>query len=129
MCIKSLPPVMVIQLKRFGYDWEENRALKFNDAFQVKFCKSFVASRIEKRIFFLVPVAIGFFSVYVERFDAIRRRRRLGFRNESGSWRQSVFAIFEQSKRPGVVARRWNADGTSTTSYNSIVIDRRFGFH
>ena len=35
MCIKSLPPVLVIQLKRFGYDWEAGRALKFDDHFEV----------------------------------------------------------------------------------------------
>lgn len=34
MCIKSLPPVLVIQLKRFGYDWEAGRALKFDDHFE-----------------------------------------------------------------------------------------------
>ncbi|CAM1321691.1 USP24 (predicted) [Pycnogonum litorale] len=34
MCIKTLPPVLVVQLKRFGYDWEENRALKFDDCFK-----------------------------------------------------------------------------------------------
>ena len=35
MCIKTLPPVLVIQLKRFGYDWEAGRALKFDDHFEV----------------------------------------------------------------------------------------------
>lgn len=35
MCIKTLPPVLCIQLKRFGYDWEANRALKFDDYFTV----------------------------------------------------------------------------------------------
>ena len=34
MCIKSLPSNLVIQLKRFHYDWESNRALKFDDYFQ-----------------------------------------------------------------------------------------------
>ncbi|KAJ7330597.1 Ubiquitin carboxyl-terminal hydrolase 24 [Desmophyllum pertusum] len=34
MCIKTLPPVLVIQLKRFGYDWEAGRALKFDDHFE-----------------------------------------------------------------------------------------------
>ncbi|XP_076051171.1 ubiquitin carboxyl-terminal hydrolase 24-like isoform X2 [Oratosquilla oratoria] len=33
-CIKNLPPVLVIQLKRFGYDWEASRALKFDDYFK-----------------------------------------------------------------------------------------------
>lgn len=33
-CIKTLPPVLVIQLKRFGYDWEASRALKFDDYFK-----------------------------------------------------------------------------------------------
>ena len=36
MCIKTLPPVLVIQLKRFGYDWEAGKALKFDDHFEVK---------------------------------------------------------------------------------------------
>ncbi|XP_059140581.1 ubiquitin carboxyl-terminal hydrolase 24-like isoform X2 [Physella acuta] len=34
MCIKNLPPMLCIQLKRFGYDWEANRALKFDDYFK-----------------------------------------------------------------------------------------------
>ena len=34
-CIKSSPKVLVIQLKRFSYDWEANRALKFDDHFEV----------------------------------------------------------------------------------------------
>ncbi|XP_022101626.1 ubiquitin carboxyl-terminal hydrolase 24-like isoform X2 [Acanthaster planci] len=34
MCIKTLPPVLVIQLKRFDYDWEAGRALKFDDYFK-----------------------------------------------------------------------------------------------
>jgi ubiquitin carboxyl-terminal hydrolase 9/24 len=34
MCIRSLPQTLVIQLKRFHYDWETNRALKFDDFFQ-----------------------------------------------------------------------------------------------
>lgn len=34
MCIKTLPSTLVIQLKRFHYDWETNRALKFDDFFQ-----------------------------------------------------------------------------------------------
>ncbi|XP_057299797.1 ubiquitin carboxyl-terminal hydrolase 24-like isoform X2 [Hydractinia symbiolongicarpus] len=32
-CIKTVPPVLVIQLKRFWYDWERNRAIKFDDFF------------------------------------------------------------------------------------------------
>ena len=36
LCIKTLPPVLCIQLKRFDYDWEANRALKFDDYFKVK---------------------------------------------------------------------------------------------
>ena len=31
----NLPPLLCIQLKRFGYDWEANRALKFDDYFKV----------------------------------------------------------------------------------------------
>jgi len=34
MCIRSLPQTLVIQLKRFHYDWETNRALKFDDYFE-----------------------------------------------------------------------------------------------
>ncbi|XP_070196439.1 ubiquitin carboxyl-terminal hydrolase 24-like isoform X2 [Littorina saxatilis] len=34
MCIKTLPSLLCIQLKRFGYDWEANRALKFDDFFK-----------------------------------------------------------------------------------------------
>lgn len=34
MCIQSLPQTLVIQLKRFHYDWETNRAVKFDDFFK-----------------------------------------------------------------------------------------------
>ncbi len=34
MCIRTLPHTLVIQLKRFHYDWETNRAVKFDDYFQ-----------------------------------------------------------------------------------------------
>ncbi|XP_052775472.1 ubiquitin carboxyl-terminal hydrolase 24-like isoform X3 [Mya arenaria] len=34
MYIKNLPPTLCIHLKRFGYDWEANRALKFDDYFK-----------------------------------------------------------------------------------------------
>eukprot|EP00731_Ephydatia_muelleri_P019119 Em0011g1159a len=33
-CIKTLPPTLVVQLKRFGFDWEANRAIKFDDHFE-----------------------------------------------------------------------------------------------
>lgn len=33
-CIKRIPKYMCIQLKRFDYDWESNRSLKFDDYFQ-----------------------------------------------------------------------------------------------
>lgn len=36
MCIKSLPSTLVIQLKRFDYDWDAGRSLKFDDYFQVR---------------------------------------------------------------------------------------------
>lgn len=35
MCIKTLPSTLVIQLKRFYYDWDAGRSLKFDDYFQV----------------------------------------------------------------------------------------------
>ena len=28
--------MLVVQLKRFGYDWEANRAIKFDDFFEVR---------------------------------------------------------------------------------------------
>ncbi|XP_030838236.1 probable ubiquitin carboxyl-terminal hydrolase FAF-X isoform X3 [Strongylocentrotus purpuratus] len=34
MCIKRLPKVLAIQLKRFDYDWERECAIKFNDYFE-----------------------------------------------------------------------------------------------
>ena len=34
LCIKKLPPLLCIQMKRFGFDWEANRALKFDDYFK-----------------------------------------------------------------------------------------------
>ncbi|XP_072024482.1 uncharacterized protein [Amphiura filiformis] len=34
MCIKTLPPVLVIHLKRIKMDWETGRASKFNDYFK-----------------------------------------------------------------------------------------------
>ena len=33
-CIKKLPKYLCIQLKRFDYDWESNRSIKFDDYFQ-----------------------------------------------------------------------------------------------
>ena len=33
MCIRKLPSTLVIQLKRFHYDWETNRSMKFDDYF------------------------------------------------------------------------------------------------
>lgn len=32
-CIKTLPPVLIMQLKRFVYDWESGRSLKFDHYF------------------------------------------------------------------------------------------------
>ncbi|KAG8178428.1 hypothetical protein JTE90_019137 [Oedothorax gibbosus] len=34
LCIKKLPPMLAIQLKRFDYDWERECAIKFNDYFE-----------------------------------------------------------------------------------------------
>ncbi|XP_055334947.1 probable ubiquitin carboxyl-terminal hydrolase FAF-X [Paramacrobiotus metropolitanus] len=34
MCIKKLPPILTIQLKRFDYDWEREQPIKFNDYFE-----------------------------------------------------------------------------------------------
>ena len=42
MCIKTLPPLLCIQLKRFGYDWEAQKALKFDDYFKVNFIFYFI---------------------------------------------------------------------------------------
>ena len=32
-CIKSLPSTLILQLKRFDYDWDNGRPIKFNDHF------------------------------------------------------------------------------------------------
>jgi ubiquitin carboxyl-terminal hydrolase 9/24 len=34
LCVKKLPPILVIQLKRFDYDFEREQAIKFNDYFE-----------------------------------------------------------------------------------------------
>ena len=34
LCLKTLPPVLVIQLKRFDFDYEKECAVKFNDYFE-----------------------------------------------------------------------------------------------
>ncbi|KAL0281150.1 UNVERIFIED_CONTAM: hypothetical protein PYX00_002224 [Menopon gallinae] len=34
MCVKKLPPVLAIQLKRFEYDYEKECAIKYNDYFE-----------------------------------------------------------------------------------------------
>ena len=34
-CIKTPPPVLVLNLKRFDYDWEANKSIKYNDHFEV----------------------------------------------------------------------------------------------
>ncbi|XP_077972925.1 ubiquitin carboxyl-terminal hydrolase 24-like [Styela clava] len=33
-CIKTLPPILIMQLKRFVYDWESSRSLKFDHDFK-----------------------------------------------------------------------------------------------
>lgn len=33
-CIKNTPKTLVLQLKRFGYDWDRGEALKYNDNFE-----------------------------------------------------------------------------------------------
>lgn len=33
-CFKTLPSILVIQLKRFDYDWEHETPIKFNDYFE-----------------------------------------------------------------------------------------------
>ena len=48
MCIKTLPSTLVIQLKRFYYDWDAARSLKFDDYFQVS-----VATNINIFVWFL----------------------------------------------------------------------------
>lgn len=34
ICLKKLPPILAIQLKRFDYDWERETSVKFNDYFE-----------------------------------------------------------------------------------------------
>ncbi|OQV21658.1 putative ubiquitin carboxyl-terminal hydrolase FAF-X [Hypsibius exemplaris] len=34
LCIKQLPQILTIQLKRFDYDWEREQPIKFNDYFE-----------------------------------------------------------------------------------------------
>jgi ubiquitin carboxyl-terminal hydrolase 9/24 len=34
LCVRKLPPILVIQLKRFEYDYERVCAIKFNDYFE-----------------------------------------------------------------------------------------------
>lgn len=34
LCVKKLPPILTIQLKRFEYDYERVCAIKFNDYFE-----------------------------------------------------------------------------------------------
>ena len=34
LCVKKLPPILVIQLKRFDYDYERMCLIKFNDYFE-----------------------------------------------------------------------------------------------
>lgn len=34
LCVKKLPPILGIQLKRFEYDFERVCAIKFNDYFE-----------------------------------------------------------------------------------------------
>lgn len=34
MCVKKLPKMLAIQLKRFDYDWERDCPIKFNDYFE-----------------------------------------------------------------------------------------------
>lgn len=34
LCVRKLPPVLAIQLKRFEYDFERVCAIKFNDYFE-----------------------------------------------------------------------------------------------
>ena len=76
MCIKQLPPVLTIQLKRFDYDWEEGRSLKFNDHFQVN-RETFVYRFIE--FLFTVPRRTRYVSVYGTG-ALIRCRRRRSIR-------------------------------------------------
>lgn len=34
LCVRKLPPILAIQLKRFEYDYERVCAIKFNDYFE-----------------------------------------------------------------------------------------------
>ena len=38
-CIKTLPSVLVLHLKRFDYDWEAGRAIKYDDFLEVRMVK------------------------------------------------------------------------------------------
>lgn len=35
--IKTPPPVLIFQLKRFGYDWETEKSVKYSNHFEVQF--------------------------------------------------------------------------------------------
>ena len=52
LCVKKLPPILVIQLKRFDYDYERMCLIKFNDYFEFprdlgKFDNHFPSSKKE----------------------------------------------------------------------------------
>lgn len=79
MCIKTLPSTLVIQLKRFYYDWDAARSLKFDDYFQVSFATNnlsfFVYFRHHRSCFiFVVSMGFGYGTVHCRR--------------DSGSWKK-----------------------------------------
>jgi len=72
LCIKSLPPVLCIQLKRFDYDWELNRAIKFDDYFKVCFFRAanvaYIFSNFTCTSYLLSGYCAVFTSIYRLRF-------------------------------------------------------------
>ncbi len=51
-CIKTLPDVLVIQLKRFVYDWEAGRSVKFDQYFEFPHeidMKPYLSEQVEKK--------------------------------------------------------------------------------
>ena len=66
MCIKTLPSTLVIQLKRFYYDWDAGRSLKFDDYFQVGLTNvSFAIYLLTKHLFPAVSLGIRYGTLHL----------------------------------------------------------------